>query len=177
MISKLTSPSFNSNRKYRAVPLSPISGGNSEVTIPLPSGGRDSIGEESFRSLPRPVLSPYERTSACMVPVSLRSSSLPQGWKSSIQVSTSFRAKAFWIMLFAVSRNDMGKFPAVKTPKKQRNNAAIVLFRAPVLPMIFNTNFGIHCACLRNSISGVRKVNANRTRITSFGAGGVFVIE
>ena len=77
-------------------------------------------------------------------------------------------------MLFAVSRNDIGRFPALKIPKKQRSNATIVLFRVPVLPMIFNTNFGIHCACLRNSISGVRKVNASRTRINIFGMIGFF---
>ena len=74
--------------------------------------------------------------------VSFCSSCRPQGWKSSIQVSTSFSAKVLWMMLFGVSRKDSGRSDAVKRPKKERNKAASVLLPAPVLPRRRKTNLG-----------------------------------
>ena len=64
------------------------------------------------------------------------------------------------MMEFAVSLNDIGRSDDVNCPKKDKNNAASVLFLVPVLPVRNRTNFGIQPACFRNSFSGVRKANA-----------------
>ena len=59
-----------------------------------------------------------------------------------MQVSTSFNEKALYIILFVVSRNESGKSELLNLPKNDRNNAASVLLRVPVLPIRHITNFG-----------------------------------
>lgn len=70
---------FISNAKYLAVPLSPISGGNSAVTIALPCGGLASMGVASGRSLPLPTRSPKARKTVWAVAVSFASSNRDAG--------------------------------------------------------------------------------------------------
>ncbi len=59
-----------------------------------------------------------------------------------MHVSTSFKEKELYIILFAVSRNESGKSELLNLTKNERNNAANVLLRVPVLPSRQRTNFG-----------------------------------
>jgi hypothetical protein len=47
-------------------------------------------------------------------------------------------------MLFSVSLKDNGKSVPLNLPKNERNNAASVLLRVPVLPIRYSTNFGMY---------------------------------
>ena len=52
-------------------------------------------------------------------------------------------------MLFAVSWNDIGRSLAENFPKNERNSAASVDLRLPVLPISAVTNFGSQPALFR----------------------------
>lgn len=82
-------------------------------------------------------------------------------------VKTSFKIKVCSIILFAVSRNQIGKSVLVKSPKKDNINDANVLFLAPVFPIKNNITFGSQFTIFKKWFSGDKKaiaISGNRIR-------------